>query len=116
MTVRTVERHAPASLLHQISASNHLFLVAHRGETLVGHACATRHSKELLYLGRLYVLPTEQRCGIGHRLLAAILDRSLGARRVTGRGRKHESPQLLSTRGFHRRRGGAGGRLALDPH
>jgi GNAT superfamily N-acetyltransferase len=97
----TEQWHAPAKLRNQISASDHVFLVAHRGETLVGHACSTRYSHELLYLGRLYVLPAAQRCGIGHRLLAAILDRSPGVRRV----RAKVEAANAKARNFYRREG-----------
>jgi ribosomal protein S18 acetylase RimI-like enzyme len=67
--------HAIEALRQQLGAPGTSFLVAVRGETLVGHAAAQARQPPVLILSRLYVLPSCQRQGIGTALLNAAIRR-----------------------------------------
>jgi ribosomal protein S18 acetylase RimI-like enzyme len=64
----------------QITQPDLAFLVAEQSGRVVGHACVHAEHLPRLRLGRLYVLPAEQRHGIGTRLLTAAIDRYPQAR------------------------------------
>ena len=79
VTEITGQWHAVEVLAKQISALDALFLVAEHKGLLIGHAFARELEPGVLFLSRLYVLPTWQRQGVGARLLGAVGERHPGA-------------------------------------
>lgn len=69
----TARWHAPALLAGQTVQKDAVCLVAHDGDTLVGHAFASNVQPDTLALHRLYVDPVHQRGGIGKCLLDQVL-------------------------------------------
>lgn len=73
--------HAIEALAGQLDGPGRSFLVAEAPSTeIVGHAFAQLPSPSVLVLNRLYVLPSQQRRGIGDSLLAALAERHPEAR------------------------------------
>lgn len=77
--------YSPESLNRALVAPGSTFLVAERTGHIVGFAQYVRRSVESVELTRIYVLPHEQRSGIGARLLEAALGQfaAEGLRRLT---------------------------------
>jgi len=67
--------HSLPNLTHQLSVPDSSFLVADDQGAIVGHAFANAQRPPALFLTRLYVLPTQQRRGIGKSLLQAAIAR-----------------------------------------
>lgn len=65
--------HAIDSLVRQLGVPQTSFLVAARGEVIVGHVLADARRSPVLTITRLYVHPTHQRRGLGRRLLEAAI-------------------------------------------
>ena len=82
VTEITSSWHSPAALLPQLAIPHAAFLVAEQDGAIVGHAFANALRLPALAIGRLYVLPTHQRLGIGKRLLDAAIARYPQAERV----------------------------------
>jgi len=78
----TARWHAPDALAQQLDAAGTCFLVAEADHALAGHAYADARALPRLRIARLYVLPTWQRQGIGHALLAALCQRYSSANRL----------------------------------
>lgn len=74
--------HGVDVLTQQIGSPDALFLVAEHSSQLVGHAFARIPQPGVLFLFRLYVLPTWQRRGVGARLLGSVVERHPGAARM----------------------------------
>ena len=67
--------HSLDNLRHQLGVPDSSFLVADDQGAIVGHAFANAQRPPALFLTRLYVLPTQQRRGIGKSLLQAAIAR-----------------------------------------
>jgi ribosomal protein S18 acetylase RimI-like enzyme len=67
--------HAVEVLAQQLDGTETSFLVAESADGIVGHAFADARRPPVLLLARLYVLPAQQRRGIGTQLLAAAIVR-----------------------------------------
>ncbi|MGH6922674.1 MAG: GNAT family N-acetyltransferase [Propylenella sp.] len=67
--------HSLENLNRQLSVPNTTFLVADEGGTIAGHLFANAQKPAVLFVTRLYVLPSRQRRGIGRGLLAVAADR-----------------------------------------
>jgi ribosomal protein S18 acetylase RimI-like enzyme len=79
----TAAWHAPEVLRRQVDIAGAPFLVASEGKAIVATASAAADAAGEVRLGRLYVRPSDQRRGIGGRVLAAIVARfPSGARMV----------------------------------
>jgi len=78
VTATTDSWHAIDVLAGQSALPNASFLIATRCSKLVGHAFAIEEAGGVLFLSRLYVLPSHQRQGIGQSLLAAAIKRHPG--------------------------------------
>ena len=74
--------HAAEVLTQQISLPDASFLVAGHLGRLIGHAFARVPQPGVLFLSRLYVLPSWQRRGLGTRMLEAVTERHSGAARM----------------------------------
>ena len=99
--------HSLDNLGRQIGVPGTAFLVAERGREVI----ATSHAAidgEALTLRRLYVLPAEQRRGIGQALLAETLARFPAARLVTLEVERANAPAIR----FYERNGFVQARLA----
>lgn len=75
----TDQWHAVEVLAQQIISPDALFLVAEHSGRLIGHAFARKPQPTVLFLSRLYVLPTWQRQRLGARVLGAVVERHPGA-------------------------------------
>jgi ribosomal protein S18 acetylase RimI-like enzyme len=62
------------ALLTAVEARESLFLLAERGEILLGFISLYQRSPVVVHLARIYLLPKEQRKGLGARLLRAALE------------------------------------------
>jgi ribosomal protein S18 acetylase RimI-like enzyme len=82
VTEMTNQWHAMDVLAAQAVRPNTSFLVALQNDLVVGHAFAVEQDEHVLLLSRLYILPTQQRQGIGEGLLRAAMQRHPGTKRV----------------------------------
>lgn len=75
--------HSPETLAIEIENDNVYFAVAKDEKGVVlGLLTASRHSHDIVSIGRLYVLPAYQRRGIGGQLLANCFANFPGARQI----------------------------------
>jgi GNAT superfamily N-acetyltransferase len=94
--------HAVQILAQQLDGKETSFLVAESADGIVGHAFADARRPPVLLLARLYVLPTQQRRGIGTRLLAAAiaLHPSSSSVRIQVEAENAKAVKFYSDRGF----------------
>lgn len=83
VTAITSVWHCVESLRPQLHLPATSFLVAEVHGELVGHLFADGQSPPILFLSRIYVLPSRQRSGIGTQLLASA-------------GRRHQEVELVT--------------------
>ena len=93
--------HAVEVLAQQIGSPDALFLVAEHPSRIIGHALAQMPQPGVLFLSRLYVLPTWQRRGVGARLLGAVAEWRAGAARM----RLNVKAENVKGVAFYRRHG-----------
>ncbi len=75
--------HKPETLAAEIENENVCFAVAKdENNAILGLLTAARSSDDIVYIGRLYVLPAHQRQGIGVKLLEACIAAFPGARQL----------------------------------
>ena len=107
VTELTDSWHAPDMLGRQIGVPGTAFLLAERGGEVIATSYAAADGDAVL-LRRLYVLPPEQRRGVGAALLAKTLHRFPEARRVTLEVERANAPAIR----FYERNGFAQARLS----
>ena len=101
VTEITSQWHAVEVLTQQIGSPDALFLAAEHSSRLIGHAFARMPQLGVLFLFRLYVLPTWQRRGAGALLLEAVVERHPGAARM----RLNVKAENVKGVAFYRRHG-----------
>ena len=111
--------HKPETLAAEIENENVCFAVAKdENNATLGLLTAARRSDDIVYIGRLYVLPAHQRQGIGVKLLEACIAAFPGARqlRLDVEAENSERPRLLPQTGFHGARPQTGNHRRHNAH
>jgi GNAT superfamily N-acetyltransferase len=91
------------ALATTLDASGSLFLVAERAQTVLGFVNLRRSSPEVVHLARIYLVPDEQRKGLGALLLDAafaLLPEGIEAVTVNVEERNLPARRFYERRGF----------------